>query len=137
MTAAEKKCRLFKNDCIPFLPVVGEWIKRLNQYQWIQNYKSGKQVNESNLFRTCQRMGIGLPDFMILDYAKLNKFACIRKLEEIKKYASEYRQNHLQSRIDKARLWKDEKTEKATINILKWGYDKKKFSRLQVTMGKQ
>ena len=66
-----------------------------------------------------------------------NEFVCIKKLKEIKKHAPEYRQKHLQSRLDVARKRKDEKTEKAIIHILKWEYDKKKFGRRRVIMGKQ
>ena len=102
MIAAEKRCRIFKNDHIPFSPVVGEWIKYLNPYEWIQIHKSGKRVNKSNLFRICQMVGIGPPNFVTLDDAKLDEFACIKKLEEIEKYAPEYRQKHLQNRVDVA-----------------------------------
>ena len=74
---------------------------------------------------------------MTLDDAKLDEFACIKKLEEIEKYAPEYRQKYLQNRVDVAWSRKNEKTEKAIACILKQGYDKKKFGRLRVAMGKQ
>ena len=128
--ATEKKCKIFKNDHIPFSPLVGEWIKRRNLYWWIQSYKSGKRVNKSNLFSTCQTAGIGSPNFMTSDDAKLDEFACIKTLKEIKKYAPEYRQKHLQNRLNVARRRKDEKTEKAIIRILKRDHDKKKSGRL-------
>ena len=60
-----------------------------------------------------------------------------QKLEEIKRYDTEYRQKHLQGRLDKARLQKDERTKKAITCILKREYDRKTFGRLQVAMGKQ
>ena len=47
-------------------------------------------------------VGIGPPNFVTLDDAKLDEFACIKKLEEIEKYAPEYRQKYLQNRVDVA-----------------------------------
>ena len=68
---------------------------------------------------------------------QLNEFACIKKLEEIKKHAHEYQQKHLQERLDVARKRKDENTEKAIIRMLKREHDKKKYGKLRVGMGKQ
>ena len=136
MLAAEKQCTIFKSGHIPFLPRVGEWIRCINLYWWIQGYKSGKRVNKSNLFTACQIAGIGSPNFMTIEDVQLNEFACIRKTEEIKKHAPEYQQKHLQERLDVARKRKGEKTEEATIRILKRGHDKKKYGRLRVAIGK-
>ena len=65
---------------------------------------------------------------------KLNKFACIKKLEEIEKYAPEYRQKHIQSRLDKVESGKDENSGKAIICILKRERNRKKFGRLRFAM---
>ena len=35
-------------------------------------------VNKSNIFCACQMMGIGFTNFMTLDDAKLNEFACTK-----------------------------------------------------------
>ena len=40
MTAAESKCRKYKNDHTPFSPGIGILIQRINTYRWIQQYKS-------------------------------------------------------------------------------------------------
>ena len=44
---------------------------------------------------------------------------------------------NLQNRLDMACSTRDEKAEKAIVRILKREYDRKKFGRLQVAMGKQ
>jgi hypothetical protein len=107
MLAAEKKCRIFKNDHIPFSPRVGAWIKHRNLFQWILGYKSGKRVSKRNLFDACKMAGTGSPNFMMVEDAQLNEYSCIKKLEEIKKHAPVYRLKHLQDRLDE--MWPEKR----------------------------
>ena len=53
-----------------------------------------------------------MPNFMTIEDVQLNEFACIKKLEEIKKHAPDYRQKYLQEKLDVTRKRKDEDTER-------------------------
>ena len=113
ITAAESKCRKYKNDHIPFLPGIGVLIQRINTYNWIQRYKSGKRCNVGNLERACRCLCINGLSQISLDQAQLEEFACTEELKGKQDQAPKLRLEHLQDRLDKTKARKDEDAVKA------------------------
>ena len=95
MTAAEGKCRKYKNDHIPFLPGIGILIQRINTYRWIQRYKSGKKCNVGNLERACRCLCIDSLSQMSLVQAQLEELACTEELKAKQDQAPKLRLEHL------------------------------------------
>lgn len=137
MHAAENKCRKIQNRYIPYSPVVGIWTKRLHIFRWIQRYKKGGKCNVTNLYRACHTNDIPLPCSMSLDEVQANEFACIAKLDELRKSAPELRVEHLQKRLDVAKQRKDDDSVAAIMQILKKEFEQKKNKRLHTAFGKQ
>ena len=89
-------------DYLEWSPIVGTYLRHLHIYRWIIRFKHGRKTNTSNLKRTCDANGIPNPVGMSLVEAELGELACLRKLEEIRADAPQYRIEHLQECIDKA-----------------------------------
>jgi hypothetical protein len=137
MLSAENNCRKYKNDYIPFCPIINLWIQRLNAYRWIKRFKSGRDCNTGNLKRTCRRLDISSPMTMPLTTAEENIEACRAKLQEYRDKAPQMRMEHLQNRLKIARDRNDETAEKAIIRILRREFDKKRYRRLKIAFGKR
>jgi hypothetical protein len=136
MLASEKKCRKIKNDYIPFSPIIGKWIKRLNLYRWAVKFKQGKHVNRTNLLRAFDVNNLPSPVHITLQEAQLEEHAALLMLEDMKKRAPELRVKHLQERLDIARKRDDEESATAIVRILRREYDTKKYRRLRCAFGK-
>ena len=96
MIVAEGRCRQFKNNDIAFSPIVVKWIKRLNLFRWIKEYKNGGKVNKSNLVQTCTKTAnVNHPDTYSLDEVMVEEHACLSFLEELRATAPYLRLQHL------------------------------------------
>ena len=137
MLAAEKRCRTKKMDYLEWSPIVGTYLRHLHIYRWIIRFKHGRKTNQSNLKRTCDANSIPSPVQMTLAEAELGELTCLRKLDEIRANAPQFRVAHLQDCIDKARTAGKLDKVDALIRLMRRERERKKNRRLHVSFGKK
>ena len=136
MLASEKRCRKLKNDHIPFSPVIGVWLRRLNAFRWVERHKQGKVRNMRNLRRACVLNFMDPPEMMTIAEIELNIHACLEKIDDLKKTAPAMREAHLRERLDEARNRDDSKAADAIVRILRRESQMKRTKRLRAGMGR-
>eukprot|EP00984_Skeletonema_dohrnii_P010846 scaffold4257_cov80-Skeletonema_dohrnii-CCMP3373.AAC.1 len=134
--AAEKRCRKFRMNHLPWSPVVGMWMRRLKLYKWLEAYCRGKVPDWRNLKRSCTRQGLRCPSSYTLDEVLLKIHSCMLNLEKERENAPKMRREHLQDRLDIARLRGDVASEQEIIRIIKREAEKAEYTRLRIFTGK-
>lgn len=96
MLAAEKRCRKIRSGVIPFSPTAVKWIRRLQVYRSLLQWKSGRIKNRGNLLRASRRLGIENPLRMSAEELRGRIKACQQHCESLKKTGWLVRRRHLQ-----------------------------------------
>ena len=99
MLAAEDQCRKYCMNHIDYSPEANAWLRRrwlLGQVYW---YLDGKVPDPRNLFRSCERHGLGDQRKLTKSMVDAEVLICLRKIEELKLKAPEMQQQHLNDRL--------------------------------------
>ena len=102
MRAAEKRCRKIRAGRIPFSPTTAKWIRRLQIYRSLLQYRAGRIKNRGNLERSAWRMGIVNPLHISEEELQARLRICLRKTESLKKSGWLERRRFLQSKCQEA-----------------------------------
>lgn len=81
MIAAEKKCRKIRSGVIPFSPEAVRWIRRIQVYRALLQWRAGRRKNMGNLKRLARRVGISEPFQKSVIELNLRLKACLAKCE--------------------------------------------------------
>ena len=136
MVHSEKKCRRIKSGKIQFSPESAVWIRRRQVYRSILRYHGGKIRNRGNLKRAARKCGI--KNALQLSLREVRKRLQIsrQKCDYYKKHGHRYRRQHLNRRLEAAKVRCDEDAETKILAIIQREKDRSYWRRLNYNMSK-
>ena len=118
MRSAESKCNKFHMGHIDYSPEANAWLRRRWLLGRVARYLDGKVPDPQNLFRDCDKHGVGDPRQMTREVLNAELIICHAKIEDLKLKAPEMRRKHLKGRLKLAQERGDEEAAAAILKIL-------------------
>jgi hypothetical protein len=137
MRNAEKRCRKIRSGVIPFSPAAAKWIRRLQVYKSLLNFRNGRGRNRGNLRPAAYRAGIGNP-FRLSEPDILARIKiCQEHCSYYKTHGKHSRRRLLQDCVERAKERGDDKAEMEILGIIKRERERAFWRRVKYAMKRQ